>query len=629
MLGKGIGHVRTANGLASRGFRSRAFSSAILLALTIVLASCGGSSNGGGGGSIPAPTASLTITPSSIIAGQIITIVWASTNADQGTVDNGVGVVGLNGSTTLQPTATTTYTYTAKGPGGTATSSATVTVNVLTSFDGLTQADGVTDEDVDPNGAIGTKQYLEYVNRSIQAYDKVTGQPVWPSPQPIASLWPTGSPCSAVGATGQPAIQLDVHIIFDRLASRWVLGAKTSNPNAGYFFCLAVSSTDDLSSSALTWAGYNSAKLDPILGTNGVHTYFPDWPKISTWSDASGQQSAYYATMDLQDLDNGNAEVGAVVCAFDRTGMLNNPGSIKPEACVNVSHINDATFWSNGLFLGHSLIPADVDGTTLPPAGRDEFMISIQNPINDLSTTTSTSLNLWDFHVDWTAATPTLTATQSSVAVSSYIPGCYLYDPTTPSITNCVVEPNPTGQQLVDSVGDRLMPRFAYRNFGSYESYLISHAVQTGPGSSGTNPSAFQTGIQWYELRTNGSGSPSIFQSGTINPDAVLFRFLPSIAQDKLGNVAVGYSISNVFTNPGIYFSYWNLPGATDPTEMVIISGAGEEVTGGNGVGKWGSYSSMTVDPVDDCTFWYVNEYFLIDNTWSTRLANFKIPGCQ
>jgi hypothetical protein len=96
-----------------------------------------------------------------------------------------------------------------------------------------------------------------------------------------------------------------------------------------------------------------------------------------------------------------------------------------------------------------------------------------------------------------------------------------------------------------------------------------------------------------------------------------------------MSDAAVGYSTSNGQTDPGIYFSYWNLPNATDPNEIGIIDGPGEEVSGGNGVGKWGTYSSMTVDPVDGCTFWYVNEYFAADNTWLTRIANFQIPGCQ
>lgn len=618
----GIESFTMGNVLWRRGFTANATLCVFLLGLTIALTSCSNGS-GGGGGSAPPPTASLTATPASVMLGQNITLTWSSTNADQGSIDNNIGAVGLNGSTHLAPTATTTYTYTATGPGGTATASATVTVNQVTSFDGLKQSDGA-GADVDPNGAVGTKQFMEYINTAFQAYDKVNGQPVWPSAKPIESLWPSGSNCNP--PTPNPVIQLDVQIIFDRLASRWVVGAKTSNDNPPYYYslCLAVSSTDDLSSPGLTWTSISSNPLDPTLGNNGTHTYFPDWPKFSTWTDASGQQSAYYATIDLLDKDNGSAEVGVVVCAFDRTDILNNPGNVKPEVCVNVSKLDPS---SNGVFLGHSLIPADIDGTTIPPAGRDEFMVSIQNPLNDGSTLTSNTVNLWDFHVDWTATIPTLTASVSPLTVSDYTPGCYLYKSDNLAFTNCVQEPQNGGQQLIDSVGDRMMPRLAYRNFGSYESFLISHTVQTGPGASGTGAMAYQTGLRWYELR--GSGTPSIHQSGTINPDSNFFRFLPSIAQDKMGNAAVGYSLSSGHHNPGIYFSYWNLPNATDPSEIGIIDGPGEEVSAGSGVGQWGTYASMTVDPVDDCTFWYVNEYFAADDTWVTRIANFQVPGCQ
>jgi hypothetical protein len=230
--------------------------------------------------------------------------------------------------------------------------------------------------------------------------------------------------------------------------------------------------------------------------------------------------------------------------------------------------------------------------------------------------------------VDWTVSPATLALVSvAPLTVPTYTPGCYLYDPNNASITNCVQERQNNGQQLIDSVGDRLMPRLAYQNFGSYESFLISHTVQTGPGASGTGATAYQTGVRWYELR--GSGTPTLYQSGAINPDSLFFRFVPSIAQDKMGDAAVGYSISNGQNNPGIYFSYWNLPTATDPSEIGIIDGPGEEVSGGNGVGKWGTYSSMTVDPVDGCTFWYVNEYFAADNAWLTRIANFQVPGCQ
>src|SRR5262249_16628117 len=145
----------------------------------------------------------------------------------------------------------------------------------------------------------------------------------------------------------------------------------------------------------------------------------------------------------------------------------------KTPPCINLTHTNDARLFSNGLFLGHSLIPADIDGGTAAPTGTDEFMVSIQNPINDLTTLTSNSLNLWKFHVDWTAATPTLTSTLTPINVAAFTPGCYLYNPTTPVVTNCVLEPPPSAgdpPEITDSVGDRLMPRFAYRNFGDHDS---------------------------------------------------------------------------------------------------------------------------------------------------------------
>jgi len=259
-------------------------------------------------------------------------------------------------------------------------------------------------------------------------------------------------------------------------------------------------------------------------------------------------------------------------------------------------------------------------------------MVSIQNPPNDNTTTISTTINVWDFHVDWTTPTNSTFNLVSSPTVAPYTPGCYI--PGLPAITNCVLEPPALGMgQLIDSVGDRLMPRLAYRNFGTYESFLVSQTVQTGTINS-PGPT-LQTGIRWYELRGSFTGTPSVYQSGTINPDTSLFRFLPSIAQDKVGNVAVGYSVSNTFTDPGIDFSYWNLGTASASTsEATILEGRAEEVTSTNGIGPWGSYSSMTVDPVDDCTFWYVNEYYILlagqtNSSWATRIANFKMPTCQ
>jgi hypothetical protein len=175
----------------------------------------------------------------------------------------------------------------------------------------------------------------------------------------------------------------------------------------------------------------------------------------------------------------------------------------------------------------------------------------------------------------------------------------------------------------VDSVGDRLMPRFAYRNFVSYESFLVSHTVRVA-----TNPASTRTGVRWYELR--GFVTPTLFQSGTINPDTALYRYVPSIAQDHVGNAAAGYSVASATVHPGIKASYWNLQTRTAPKEFNLWAGSADE----QGQNYWGSYTSLTVDPVDDCTFWYVDEYFLTQQVgstpnWKTRISNFKLPTCQ
>jgi hypothetical protein len=478
-----------------------------------------------------------------------------------------------------------------------------VHAQTVTTFEGIDASQVAKPQlDVDPNGAIGTKQFMEWTNNYYQAYDKVTFAPVWSAPQAGATPWVTN------GVTNCTSISGDGIIIFDRLASRWVIAAHNAGSST-YYYCVAISNTDDLKSPTLAWHTYGFP-LNSILGSNSQGTtYFPDWPKLATWPDA------YYLGIDLNDVNNGFREVGVVACALDRTNMLTG-GTPNPPQCFR-----DPSTVTGSLYLRHSLQPADVEGTTPPPAGAPEFFASIQNPPADGVTTTSSTFNLWQFHVDWTNPANS-TFSQSTVSAPSFTPGCY--SASVPANTVCVPEPTTsTSLQPIDSVGDRFMFRFAYRNFGSYQSYLISHTVQTGTGVGS------QTGIRWYELR--GSGIPSLFQSGTINPDNSTYRFMPSMAQDQAGNAAVGYSVSSASIHPGMSASWWNLQNQTTPAELSLFSGAGDQ----ENTYHWGDYSSMTVDPVGDCAFWYVNEYFSANQIgtgkaiWQTRISTFSIPSCQ
>src|SRR5579871_259964 len=476
-----------------------------------------------------------------------------------------------------------------------------LSAQTVTSFEGIDASQLAKPElDVDPNGAVGTKQFMEWTNVYFQAFDKVTLAPVWSKPQTGVSPWQNNGIATCNGISG------DGLVIFDRLASRWVIAGRTSSSN-NYNFCIAVSNTDDLSSPTLGWYTY-VFNMNSELGKNSQgNVYFPDWPKIGTWPDA------YYVSFDLNDMNLSYREVGFLACAFDRTNMLVN-GTAKPPICFEQPQPVGTS-----VYLGHSLIPGDVEGTTAPPEERDEFFTSIENPVQDGKTTTSTTFNLWDFHVDWSNPSNS-TFTGTTLTEAPYQPGCYSAGQ--PANTVCVPEPSTaTTHNSIDSVGDRFMPRMSYRNFGSYESFLVSHTVQPVSTSK-------QTGVRWYELRADGSGTPSLFQDGTINPDSSTYRFMPSIAQDGNGNAGIGYSVSSSTVHPGMRASWFSLTNQSAPTEITLFNGTGDEENSFH----MGDYSSMTVDPIDGCTFWYVNEYFPTNQTsqiaWGTRISNFAVPGC-
>ncbi|MGO9648028.1 MAG: hypothetical protein ACLPOO_08235 [Terriglobales bacterium] len=467
----------------------------------------------------------------------------------------------------------------------------------LKSFEGI---DATTDPTpgftVDPNGAVGTKQYLEWVDQAYQGYDKTTFAPVYPSAQKGNTPWVQNDmpDCETPGGNGI--------ILFDHLASRWIIAVRVGTPS-GYFYCIAISSTDDLTATSFEWYTYELS-LNPIITINGT-LYYPDYPKIATWPDA------YYATFDLENTSKGFQNVGILACAFDRTNMLIN-GTVRTPQCFVYPQA------PSGLFLGHSLLPADIDGTTPPPTGTVESFVSIENPSG--TNTTSAQLNLWQMHVDWTTPTNSTFTGPTPIAVNSYTPGCYNLK--FPTNTYCVPEPSsPTTKNYIDSVGDRLMHRFAFRQFPTYQSYIVTQTVQPGATQ--------QTGIRWYEFSPFGS-TLSVTNSGTISPDTMYFRFMPSAAQDKVGNLAVGYSGSSTGLHPSIGASHLNLPSNTRATEFRILMGTADAENSSH----WGGYTSMTVDPVDDCTFWYVNEYLTTNQTgqshsWRTRIAKFKLSTCE
>lgn len=358
---------------------------------------------------------------------------------------------------------------------------------------------------------------------------------------------------------------------YDKAANRWVMTqfAVSAQP---YTQCIAVSDTSDATG---TYHRYSFS----------YSRNFNDYPKVGVWPDG------YYITYNM--FKGGRSFMGSQVCALDRDAILGVAARSVTQQCVQLSS-------SYG-----GLLPSDVDGSIAPPAGSPNLLLNFG----------TNSLRLWKFKVDWTNPAATTLTGPTTIAVASFSTAC--------AGGTCI--PQLGTSQKLDSLADRLMYRLAYRNFGDHESLVVNHSVAAGGGS----------GVRWYELRnptgnTMAGGTPVLYQQGTFAPDT-LYRWMGSAAMDKVGNIALGYSVSSSGMNPSIRFTS-RAPGdplgTMNATETTIFTGGGSQLAT---LSRWGDYSSLSVDPVDDCTMWYTTEYLKQNGTfnWSTRIANFKFATCQ
>ena len=404
----------------------------------------------------------------------------------------------------------------------------------------------------DPNGAVGTTQYVQWVNTDFAVFDKQTGA-LLAGPTAGNVLWTGFGGGCETNNDGDPIV------LFDKLANRWVMG-QFSVSSGPYLQCIAVSTTADATGS---WYRYSFE-----------YTYFDDYPKMGVWPDA------YYETFNMFDDDDF---VGSDDCAYNRAAMLN--GQPATQIC-----------FQQGPSVG-ALLPADVDGTTAPPAGSPNYLL----------TYSANSLDLYKFHVDFSNPSNSTFTGPTIIAVAAFTPLCN-------GGSECV--PQLGTSATLDSLADRLMYRLAYRNFGDHESLVVNHSVAVNGGG----------GVRWYEIQAP-AGTPVVAQQGTYAPDSN-YRWMGSVAMDRIGDLAVGYSVSSGGMYPGIAFAgrVPSDPAGALEAETAIFSGSGAQI----GTNRWGDYSGMTVDPTDDCTFWYTNQYLPGNGGWNwhTRIANFKFPGC-
>ena len=297
---------------------------------------------------------------------------------------------------------------------------------------------------------------------------------------------------------------------------------------------------------------------------------FNDYPKLGVWPDA------YYISFNM--FVNGQTFIGPDACAMDRNAML-------AGTAATIQCFQQAVSFT-------TLLPADMDGTIQPAAGEPGFFVDFG----------PNKLNLWKFHVDFAVPANSTFTGPTALPVTAFTQGCN---------RTCVAQPG-TANRL-DMLGDRMMYRLAYRKFpDGHEALVTSHTITTG--------------YRWYEVR-DPNGSPTVFQQGTFAPDSNT-RWMGSIAMDQNGNIGLGYTVGSSTVFPSVFFTGRNPgdPAGTMQTEQVIVNGSGSQTS----PTRWGDYSAMTIDPADDCTFWYTQEYSKTTGSfsWNTRIANFKFTGC-
>jgi hypothetical protein len=253
------------------------------------------------------------------------------------------------------------------------------------------------------------------------------------------------------------------------------------------------------------------------------------------------------------------------------------------------------------------MLPADLDGTTLPPAGAPNSVVLWPD---------TNTYRVYHFHVDFANPANTTFALFGTSAAAPFTEIC-------PFTRDCIPALNAsTPGNKMDAIGDRLMFRLGYRNFGDHESLVGNFTVSTG---TSTGPA----GIRWFELRGVTAGPISTFQESTYGPDSTN-RWMGSIAMNGQGDMALGFSAADATIHTQIRYTGRLV---SDPLntmaqgEAHLFDGAGSQT---DTVNRWGDYSDMTVDPTDDCTFWYTTEYYDTNSSfnWRTRIGNFRVGTC-
>ncbi|HXU38798.1 MAG TPA: carboxypeptidase regulatory-like domain-containing protein, partial [Blastocatellia bacterium] len=437
----------------------------------------------------------------------------------------------------------------------------------------------------DTNGDVGPNHYIQAVNTSIGIYNKSTGSRITAfSFNTFMSQGSFGNLCDTNNG-GDPVV------LYDTFEDRWIItdlafsldGSNNVINPPGAFQCIAVSKTGDPVS-----GGWNFYSINTSGGLG-------DYPKFGIWPDG------LYMSANMFGYSAGAAFQNTRLYAFNKAQMY--AGS--PTA-QTVSFDAPSTEFT--------LLPANARlQTGTPPAGSPNYYAVVAQFLNAES--------IYKFHVDW-----------DRISTSTFTGPFISTDTNWWEQLAAANQTAPTPANRNDELYPRLMMQNQYTNIGGVESLWTSHTVGAGnPGA--VNLTATQSAVRYYQVKvTGGAVEAAPTQAWTHSPDASLWRYMPSVAVDRAGDMAIGYTTSNAATNPALQYA-GRLAG--DPvnsitqTEQLLFQGTGAQSGSCGGTcTRWGDYSAMTLDP-DGCTFWYTNEYYATTGLNNlTRIGSFKYPSC-
>lgn len=438
--------------------------------------------------------------------------------------------------------------------------------STINNFDGIVFS-GV--NPADPTGEVGIKYYIQSINTQngsqFTVYDKTNGNKV-AGPTNMSSLGSIAG-CSS-NTLGDPII------LFDEIAKRWLLTEFTDQTNKS--LCVYVSKTEDPISGG--WYSYKFQAPE-----------FPDYPHYGMWGNA------YYI---------GANESGGAAYVLDRSKLL--AGQATTMIRKTIPKLDGFQF--------QITMPVDVEGTTGPAANSPGVFVRHRDDELHNSGSNNSSkdyLELWTFAPDFTNPNNSQLSGPVNIEISEIDSNFNCNS----NNFGCLTQKG--SSTTLDPLKEAVMNKPVYRNFGSHESILVNL-----PTKVGNNLSA----IRWIELRRNSGGNWALHQEGTYTKNDGNSRYMGSSTMDKDGNIALAYMTTGSNLYPSLRFTGRHAAdanGTMTQAEQSLFEGTGSIPSDRNG-----DYHHMSIDPVDQCTFWFTGQYGMSGGKWGTRISSFKFDNC-